>query len=97
MANPPPVPGNNDVVSTMVPYKNVPALVAYYLAVFSLIPVLGIPLGIGAVIFGIVGLQKAANHPEAKGKVHAWIGVIGGTVTTGGYAVLMALAMSKAG
>ncbi len=60
----------------LIPYKNAPALVAYYLAVFSLIPCLGIPLGIAAFICGLFGLKRAREHPEAKGKVHAWVGVV---------------------
>ena len=64
----------------LIPYKNGPALTAYYLGVFSLIPLLGIPLGIGALILGIKGLRMARDHPEVKGKVHAWIGVVAGVL-----------------
>jgi hypothetical protein len=65
----------SDPLSTLIPYKNVPALVAYYLGVFALIPCFGLPLGLAALILGIVGLQRAGEHPEAKGKVHAWVGI----------------------
>ena len=41
-----PQTAQQDVVSTMIPYHNVPALVAYYLGIFSLIPCLGLPMGI---------------------------------------------------
>ena len=74
-----PPPGDGGV-STLIPYRNAPALTAYYLAVFSLIPCLGALLGIAAFILGIVGLRRAAEHPEAKGKVHAWIGIILGAI-----------------
>lgn len=67
-----------EAVATIVPYRNAPALIAYYLAVFSLIPCAAIPLGITAVVLGILGLKRAQALPEAKGKVHAWIGIIGG-------------------
>ncbi len=60
----------------LIPYRNVPALVGYYLAVFSLLPLF--PIGIAALICGIVGLRKAKADPEARGAVHAWIAVIGG-------------------
>ncbi|MGO9275047.1 MAG: zinc ribbon domain-containing protein [Terriglobia bacterium] len=63
----------------LIPYKNPSALIAYYLGVFSLIPFLGIPLGIAALIYGLKGLKYAREHPESKGKIHAWIGVgVGG-------------------
>lgn len=60
----------------LIPYRNPSALVAYYLAVFSLIPCLGLPLGLGGLVMGIVGLRYAKLHPEAKGAAHAWTGVI---------------------
>ncbi len=63
-------------MSVVVPYKNPKALIAYYLAIFSLIPCLGLPLGIAAFILGILGLKAAKAHPSAHGKVHAWIGII---------------------
>jgi hypothetical protein len=77
MSTPPPTPPS-DGVSTVIPYRNGAALAAYYLGVFSLIPCLGAPLGVAAVIFGIIGLRKAGENPEAKGKVHAWVGIIAG-------------------
>ena len=61
-----------DLVSTIIPYRNVPALIAYYCGVFAL---LGFPAPV-AVILGILGLKKAAVNPQAKGKTHAWIGII---------------------
>jgi hypothetical protein len=66
--------------ATIVPYRNAPALLAYYLGVFSLIPCVGFFLGIAAVVLGIFGLKQADKHPEAKGKVHAWIGIVVGTL-----------------
>lgn len=60
----------------LIPYKNGNALFSYYLAVFSLIPLIGGVLGIVAVVMGIRGLQFAKLHPETKGKGHAWFGII---------------------
>ena len=82
-AAPPPVPTmppRGDATGGLIPYKNAPALTAYYLGVFSVIPCLGIPLGIAAVILGILGLRRAARRPEVKGKVHAWIGIVLGAL-----------------
>jgi hypothetical protein len=44
-----------DAVSTIIPYKNPSALLAYYLGVFSLIPCVGLVLGPGAFVLGFVG------------------------------------------
>ncbi len=80
MSTPPPRPAEIGGVSSLIPFRNVPALAAYYLGVFSLIPIIGGFLGIAAFIFGIIGLRRAHEHPEAKGKVHAWIGIIAGAL-----------------
>lgn len=75
-----------DAVATIIPYRNAPALIAYYLGVFSVsacIPflgIIGIGMAIAAFICGINGLKRAREHPEAKGRVHAWIGIIGGAI-----------------
>jgi len=82
-------------MSTMVPYKNPKALIAYYFAIFSLIPCLGLPFGIAAFVLGILGLKAANAHPDAHGKVHAWIGIIlGGLCGLGNLAALIAMLVS---
>lgn len=73
-----------DATGGVIPYKNPPALVAYYLGVFSLIPFLGAPLGVAALILGILGLKRRREAPAVKGAVHAWIGIVAG----GGLALL---------
>ncbi len=76
---PPPMPqAPGDPTGGLIPYKNAPALAAYYLGVFSVIPVLGLFLGLAALVLGIMGLRKASRQPEVKGKVHAWVGIIVG-------------------
>ncbi|MDA8020388.1 MAG: NDUFA4 family protein [Thermoanaerobaculia bacterium] len=69
-------------------------LVAYYMGVFSiaaLIPFLGIVgIGMGIVAFfqGVKGRRLALDHPEVKGKVHAWVGILlGGLWTLLGLAI----------
>ena len=66
----------------MIPYKNGPALAAYYLGIFSLIPCGGLLLAIPALIFGIIGLKRRRENPAVKGSVHAWIGIIMGGIFT---------------
>jgi hypothetical protein len=71
-----------DATGGLIPYKNAPALIAYYLAVFSLIPCFGLPLGIGAVAMGVMGLRKRKENPAISGTAHAWIGIVLGGLMT---------------
>lgn len=86
----PQVPVDN-TMGGLIPLKNSKALVAYYLGIFSLIPCIGAPLGIAAFVLGILGLRYAGEHPEAKGKVHAWIGILLGGLCGLGYTLLFVL------
>jgi hypothetical protein len=72
------MPPANEAISTIIPYKNPQALIAYYLGVFSIFPFIGLFLGIAAFILGIRGLGFARTHPGSKGRVHAWIGIVAG-------------------
>ncbi len=76
-AYPPQVTGGG-VLDAIIPTKNPSALTAYYLGVFSVIPCLAIPMGIAAVVLGVRGLKLFNAHPEVRGKVHAWVGIIAG-------------------
>ncbi len=69
-----PPTGDGDATGGLIPYKNMPALFAYYCGVFSLIPLF--PIGIVAVILGIIGLRAYKRQPAIRGRVHAWIGII---------------------
>jgi DNA-directed RNA polymerase subunit RPC12/RpoP len=73
---------DDDGTATLIPYKNGKALAAYYVGVFSLIPCLALILGPIALILGILGLNYAREHPEARGAGHAWAGIILGGLTT---------------
>ncbi|MFB3890405.1 MAG: hypothetical protein ACE15C_00125 [Phycisphaerae bacterium] len=79
----------------LVPYKNAPALLAYYFGVFSAIPVLGIPLAIAAIVLGIIGLVKASRRPEIRGKAHAWAGIITGATLQAAIIFLIVALMGK--
>ena len=65
-----------DATGGVIPYKNAPALIAYYCGVFSVIPCF--PIGIVAFVLGIKGLRNAKRQPQVRGQVHAWIGIIAG-------------------
>ena len=89
---PTPQPEEGDATGGIIPYKNGPALAAYYLGIFSLLPCIGLVLAIPAFILGIMGLKKRKENPAVKGSVHAWIGIIMGGIFTlvwGGAIVLM--------
>ena len=78
-----PVAGEQgDATGGVIPYKNGPALAAYYLGIFSLLPCGGLLLAIPALIFGIIGLKRRRENPAVKGSVHAWIGIIMGGIFT---------------
>jgi hypothetical protein len=84
-------------VSTVIPYKNVKALLAYYFGVFSLIPCLGGILGPAALVLGILGLRYARLNPQAKGSGHAIAGIVlGGLVTLGHLAVVVIMIIAAA-
>ncbi|WP_038161491.1 GYF domain-containing protein [Verrucomicrobium sp. BvORR106] len=78
-----------DHTGGVIPYKNPQALTAYYLAVASLIPCIGILTGIPALVLGIKGLKRAKREPWIRGKAHAWIGIIVG----GGLALVWIVAL----
>jgi hypothetical protein len=78
-------------VNSLIPYKNPQALISYYLGVFALIPCLGIPLAIGAIILGILGLKYRKTHPTAGGTAHAWVGIVLGTLVLPGNLVAFVL------
>lgn len=87
---PPPLPyppPTGDVMKSVIPTGNKPALIGYYCGVFSLIPVIGIPLGVGAVVLGLMGLRKVRAEPAARGTAHAWVAIVLGLVSTVGSAL----------
>jgi hypothetical protein len=61
----------NEPLAGLIPYKNWPALAGYYLGLFSLFPLLGLPLGITAIVFGVMGIRRANENPMVRGKGHA--------------------------
>lgn len=72
------VPPPSDAMATLIPYRNKWALAAWYVGIFSLLPIPAVNLfvGVAAVVFGIVGLVKAMSDPKAKGTVHATLGLL---------------------
>ena len=86
-----PATGGDGGVGRLIPYKNGPALAAYYCGVFGLIPCLGLPLALAAVILGFMGRARAAEHPETHGTTHAWVGIVLGALVLMAHAAVAAL------
>jgi hypothetical protein len=80
-------PRQDDTLSGLIPYKNGMALAAYYCGVFSLIPCVGGILGPLAIIFGIIGLRKVNENPEARGTGHAIAGIVLGSLALLGHLI----------
>lgn len=85
-------------VSSIIPYRNGHALAGYYCGIFSLVPVFGLVLGPVALVLGVLGLKNANRDPAAKGKGHAWVAIILGSITTLGhlaFGILVVAAMAR--
>ena len=84
-------PEDDDALAGIIPYKNGMALAAYYCGVFGLIPCVGLILGPLSIIFGIMGLRKVRDNPQARGTGHAITGIVLGSLEVLGNLVLLAL------
>ena len=67
-----------DSTGGVIPYKNPHALIAYYLGILALLPLIGVPFGVASIILGCMGLSRRKKNPVIKGSVHAWIGIVFG-------------------
>jgi len=65
-----------------IPSKNQNALLAYYCAIFGIIPALGLILGPAAQILGIMGLCKSIVEPSVRGGYHAIFAIALGMIIT---------------
>jgi hypothetical protein len=70
-----------EVVSTLIPYKNPRALAGYYTSIFGLLPFLGVILAPIALFLGISGLRYVRRHPDAHGTAHAIVAVVLGSIS----------------
>lgn len=69
-------------VGRLIPTSNLSALSGYYFAIFSLIPIVGIILGPLALIFGLLGMCRALQQPQARGLGHAVFSIATGILVT---------------
>jgi hypothetical protein len=70
----------DEAISIIIPYKNPRALASYYMSFFTLIPVIGIIIGLAAIILGVLGLRYTGAHRKAKGTAHSLIGICLSTI-----------------
>jgi len=89
------VPPAGEPFARLIPYRNVPALVGYYLGVFSAVPFLGLPLMPAAIVLGIVGLVKVRRQPETRGTGHAVAAIVCGVLLQPAVIGLIFLLMDK--
>lgn len=61
----------NQPMGAFMPVGNKPALIGYYCGVFGLIPFVGFPLAVIAVVLGVIGLKQHKLRPVPGGKGHA--------------------------
>ncbi|MBQ7208878.1 MAG: DUF4190 domain-containing protein [Lentisphaeria bacterium] len=80
-------------LDVLVP-PNAPALWAYYLGIGSLACFL---TSIPAVVMGILGIRHANRHPEARGKIHAWAGILLGLFGLCLWAAMIAVFVAAVG
>lgn len=64
-----------DIMNQIVPARNKFALNSYYLGVVGMIPLIGIPFGITAIVFSKKGKIYANQNPGVGGEAHCRIGV----------------------
>ncbi len=65
---------------SLIPTRNPQALTGYYLAVASLLPLIGLVIAPLAIVLGVIGLRRYRADPLISGAIHAWIAIIGGSV-----------------
>ncbi len=71
----------DETLRALIP-NNKNALISYYTGIFSLFGCfMCLPLGIIPIIYGFKGLSYTKKNPEAKGAIHAWVGIILGFLT----------------
>ena len=90
-----PIQQNDDTMQKFIPTKNMPSLIGYYCGVFGLIPFLGIPLAVAAIILGSIGLSKYKTNPTPGAKAHAItalvLGIIEVVIFTGFFLITFVL------
>lgn len=56
------------------------AIIAGYLGLLALFPVIGCPLGVAGVLFGIAALAEIRKDASLRGRGRAWVGIVLGAL-----------------
>jgi hypothetical protein len=85
----------------LIPKKNWPALAGYCLGLFSLflmlrfslaiVAVVGLPVAIVTVVFGVMGIRRAEENPMVRGKGQAICALLVGLINLGIVAVIVVI------
>ncbi len=62
-------------LSALIPDKNTPALISYYLGLFAIMPCFGLAFGPIAFVKGRKALADEKANPQIKGGTHAKVGI----------------------
>lgn len=92
---PRPGSGQDAPMASMIPYKNPPALIGYYMGVFSFVPLLGMVLALPAIILGIIGLVKRRKNPKVRGAAHAVLAIVFGVLGPAVWLLLFVLVINQ--
>jgi hypothetical protein len=73
-------PGPDAIDRALLPVgRPISAIAAGYLALFSILPLIGLPAAILAVVCGVRALKTIKMDPSLSGKGRAWFGIIVGS------------------
>lgn len=76
--------------------RPISAIAAGYCALFGIIPMLGLPFSIAAVVCGVVALKSINANRELSGKGRAWFGIILGTIEIVFLLVMVTIILAEA-
>jgi hypothetical protein len=76
--------------ASWLPTQNKPALIGYYLGFAGLLPFVGFPFAVAAVVLGIIALKKEKVQHVPGAKAHAFTALVLGLVEIGFMALFVA-------
>jgi hypothetical protein len=77
----------------LIPVNNSKALIGYYMGIGALVPLLGVIFAIAALTLGVLGLRDYAANPARRGRTHAIVAVVLGSLSLLGHATVLVLIM----
>lgn len=67
---------NSAAFQALMPTQNKNAIIAYYLGFIAIIPVIGFPFAIAALIYGKKAMKQYRENPTPGAKGHAITGIV---------------------